>query len=128
MPKRKGLPTEAEIARYEMLEMFLNSTFIQIKEFAKRKPAEGLNQIKIASLNRILSPIKELMKSEPSHPFLDLLDEDPIPTYSDAVVTLAQFQAAMEYFKSIYFGSTSVIGSPSWLTYENPGYKYKDVL
>jgi hypothetical protein len=58
----------------------------------------------VTSLNRILNPIKEVMKSEPTSEFLDLLDEDTIPSYSDAVLIIAQFQAAMRQFRSTHYG------------------------
>jgi hypothetical protein len=52
--------------------------------------------------NKILSKAKAILKDDPSVEFLDLLDEDSLPTNSDAVMMLAQFIAAMEQFKSKY--------------------------
>ena len=61
------------------------------------------------------------MRNEPTVSFLDLLDEDTIPSYSDAVLIIAQFQAAMQQFKSVYFGKTERLGDYRWFTQENPG-------
>lgn len=128
MAKKKidnsNLPSEAEIATYEMLAKLLDSSFIELKEFSKKKPDELLNKFKVTSLNRILSPIKEVMRNEPTALFLDLLDEDTIPSYSDAVLIIAQFQAAMRQFKSVYFGSTERHSASRWFTKENPGKHY----
>lgn len=124
---QKNLPTEAEIATYEMLAKLLESSFIELKEFSKKKPDELLNKFKVTSLNRILSPIKEIMRNEPTASFLDLLDEDTIPSYSDAVLIIAQFQAAMKQFKSVYFGRTSNLSEARWFTRENPGTHYKSI-
>jgi hypothetical protein len=117
----KDLPTNAEISTYEMLAKLLDSSFIELKEFSKKKPDELLNKFKVTSLNRILSPIKEVMRNEPTALFLDLLDEDTIPSYSDAVLIIAQFQAAMKQFRSVYYGQTERHGNSRWFTNENPG-------
>lgn len=123
---KDNLPTEAEIIKYEMLEKLLDSSFNEMKEFSKKKPDELLNKFKVTSLNRILSPIKDVMKNEPTAEYLDLLDEDTIPSYSDAVLIIAQFQAAMKQFKSTYYGRDSSYGSLRWFTRENPGTNYKN--
>jgi hypothetical protein len=123
---KKAFPTEAEILKYQMLEKLLDSSFIELKEFSKKKPDEHLNKFKVTSLNRILNPIKDVMKNEPTSEFLDLLDEDTIPSYSDAVLIIAQFQAAMKQFKSIYYGRESYSSDWRWFTKENPGKNIKD--
>jgi hypothetical protein len=121
----KNLPTDAEIIKYEMLEKLLDSSFIEMKEFSKKKPDELLNKFKVTSLNRILGPIKELLKNEPTVSFLDLLDEDTIPSYSDSILIIAQFQSAMAQFKSTYHGKTTEYErSRRWFTKENPGTHY----
>ncbi len=120
-----NLPTEAEVVKYEMLEKLLNASFIEMKEFSKKKPDELLNKFKVTSLNRILGPIKELLKNEPTVSFLDLLDEDTIPSYSDSILIIAQFQSAMYQFKSTYNGRTTQYeSSRRWFTQENPGTHY----
>lgn len=116
--KQLNYPTEAEIVKYEMLEKLLNSSFLEMKEFSKKKPDELLNKFKVTSLNRILGPIKELLKNEPTASFLDLLDEDTIPSYSDSILIIAQFQSAMAQFKSTYYGYDS--HKHRWFTKENP--------
>jgi hypothetical protein len=124
MSKKKeneNLPTDAEIVKYEMLEKLLGTSFIEMKEFSRKKPDELLNKFKVTSLNRILSPIKDVLKDEPTAGFLDLLDEDTIPSYSDAVLIIAQFQAAMKQFKSTYFGRAEKYKDHRWFTQENPG-------
>lgn len=120
----KTLPSEADIIKYEMLEKLLNASFIEMKEFSKKKPDELLNKFKVTSLNRILGPIKELLNNEPTISFLDLLDEDTIPSYSDSILIIAQFQSAMFQFKSNYNGRTTQYGSNRWFTKENPGKHY----
>lgn len=124
--KDRNYPTEAEVLQYKMLDELLASSFSELKEFSKKKPDELLNTFKVKSLNRILSPIKEIMRNEPTANFLDLLDEDTIPSYSDAVLIIAQFNAAMAQFKSLYFGKQTQFGDYRWFTKENPGKHYND--
>jgi hypothetical protein len=117
-------PTQADIVKYEMLEKLINSSFTEMKEFSKKKPDELLNKFKVTSLNRILGPIKELLKNEPTISFLDLLDEDTIPSYSDSILIIAQFQSAMHQFKSNYHGRSTQFENRRWFTQENPGTHY----
>ncbi len=124
--KERNYPTEAEVLQYKMLDKLLASSFSELKEFSKKKPDELLNVFKVKSLNRILSPIKEIMKNEPTSNFLDLLDEDTIPSYSDAVLIIAQFNAAMEQFESLYYGRESQFGEDRWFTKEKPGKHYRE--
>ncbi|WP_129659336.1 hypothetical protein [Bacteroides fragilis] len=123
--KEYNYPTESEVVKYLMLEKLLASSFAELKEFSKKKPDELLNTFKVRSLNRILNPIKEIMKNEPTSEFLELLDEDTIPSYSDAVLIIAQFNAAMLQFKSTYYGREEQYGDDRWFTKENPGEDYR---
>jgi hypothetical protein len=123
--ENKRYPSQADVVKYEMLERLLDSSFIEMKEFSKKKPDELLNKFKVTSLNRILGPIKDLLKDEPTISFLDLLDEDTIPSYSDSILIIAQFQSAMEQYKSTYNGKTTQYeSSRRWFTKENPGTHY----
>ena len=118
------LPTQAEINTFEMLDKLLESSYIEMKQFSNKKPDELLNKFKVKSLNRILEPIKNVMRNEPTATFLDLLDEDTIPSNSDAILIISQFQAAMKQFKSVYYGRNEMHGNPRWFTQENPGSHY----
>lgn len=122
----RNYPTEAEVLQYRMLNKLLASSFSELKEFSKKKPDELLNSFKVKSLNRILSPIKEIMKNEPTSEFLDLLDEDTIPSYSDAVLIIAQFNAAMKQFEALYYGREEQYGDDRWFTKENPGKHFRE--
>jgi hypothetical protein len=131
MAKKKitnpNLPTKATVEKYEMLSSLLHSSFHEMKEFAKKKPDELLNKFKVTSLNRILLPIKELLKDEPTSSFLDLLDEDTIPSYSDSIIIITQFQSALDQFRSRYYGRTGeFLSSSRWFTKENPGMHYQE--
>jgi hypothetical protein len=111
-------PTLKEVAEYEMLLELLISIISEMKEFSKKKPDEPLNKNKVKIINRTLTPIKELLKSQPTIGFLDLLDEELLPSNSDAVLMTGQFHAAMKQFKDKYYGMDGY--SRRWFTEEQP--------
>lgn len=115
------LPTQAEIDTFEMLDKLLDSSYIEMKQFSNKKPDELLNKFKVKSLNRILEPIKSVMRNEPTAAFLDLLDEDTIPSNSDAILIISQFQASMKQFRSMYYGRNEMHSNARWFTKEKPG-------
>lgn len=53
--------------------------------------------------NRVLEPLKELFKHEPSHKFLDTLNKDDMPTNSDVVLIVSQYETAIKEFKNRYY-------------------------
>lgn len=88
---------------YEVTEPLLGAMYGEFKEFSKKKPDETLNPPKIRVVNRLLSRCREVLESETSLSFLDLLDEDEMPQNSDVVLTLSQYVAAMRQFRSTYY-------------------------
>jgi hypothetical protein len=113
------LPTKAQVAQYKMLDDLLNSVYIEMKEFSKKKPDEPLNKFKVKNVNRVLEQIKEILVNEPTLQFLDTLDDDALPSNSDAILVIAQFKASMERFQKRYYIRTGS-GSSSWNTRESP--------
>lgn len=117
----QNLPAEESVQRLDMLSGLLNSAILEMKEFAKKKPDESLNLTKIKLLNRILTPLKEILSTDPSGVFLDLLDEGMIPSNSDCVLILGQYSAAIGQFKEKHYGWDGL--DHRWFTKENPGAK-----
>lgn len=58
-------------------------------------------------INRVLEQLKEILRNQPTIEFLYLLDEDGLPTNSDAVLILGQFRASMDQFRKIFNGKTT---------------------
>jgi hypothetical protein len=113
-----NFPTQAQVETYQMLAPLLLSIVEEMKEFSKKKPDEPLNKFKVKLINRALTPIKQILSSEPTDAFLDLLDEDSLPSNSDVVLIVGQFQAAMARFKTKF--NRYANGSYHWVTKENP--------
>jgi len=117
----QNLPSEADVNKYEMLEKLLASIYEEMKEFSKKKPDEPLNKFKVKNVNRVLEQVKEIMKDEPTNEFLDLLDDDSLPSNSDSILIIGQFNAAMAQYRSKYFRKyQSGIGHNIWSTQEKP--------
>lgn len=123
--KNNMLPSKADTVKFEMLSELLYSLILETKELSKKKPDEALNKLKIKMINRVLEQVKEILKKEATDEFLDLLDETAIPSNSDAVLILGQFRAAMDQFRSKYFGKSSDFGPLHWFTKENQASHYK---
>jgi response regulator RpfG family c-di-GMP phosphodiesterase len=121
--KRKneeGLPTDDQVAKFEMLSGLLNSIFFEMKEFSKKKPDELLNKLKVTTVNKVLSQIKEILLSEPTVEFLELLDDETLPSNSDAVLIIGQFRAALNHFKERYYRYDRFESESRWFTKESP--------
>ncbi len=122
MTKRRtdlsNLPDERDIQRYEMLVPVLTKMQGELKELSKKKQDEALNELKVKMVNRVLTQIKDLMKEQPTSQFLDLLDSDTLPSNSDAVLILSQYEAALEAFRERYYKWDGT--DHRWLTKENP--------
>ncbi|ULO04815.1 hypothetical protein H1230_16850 [Paenibacillus sp. 19GGS1-52] len=89
-----------------------------MREFSKKKQDGILNPLKVRVLNRLLADIKDILSSDQSITYLDLLDDELLPQNSDAVLILGQFKAAMEQFKAKYYGYDN--GIYRWRTVERP--------
>lgn len=97
------LPTEKNIEDYKLLKDMLHSQKKEFDLLSKKKADGQLNPMKIKMVNRILEPLKELCKQEQSHKFLDTLNEDEMPTYSDVVLIISQYETAIKEFRSKYY-------------------------
>lgn len=118
----RHLPTQGEVDTYEMLHPMLEKMANEIRELSKKKQDGALNELKVKMINRVLTQIKDLLKNESSVQFLDLLDTDILPTNSDAVVVISQYDAALSAFKDKYYGQDEHYRN-RWFTKEEPDTK-----
>jgi len=101
--KQNWLPTEKNIADYSLLTDMLYAQRQEFGLLSKKKSDGQLNKMKIKMVNRVLEPLNELLKNEPSHKFLDILSEVDMPTNSDVVLIISQYEKALLNFKNKYF-------------------------
>ncbi|WP_096703266.1 hypothetical protein [Magnetospirillum sp. 15-1] len=102
--RRSDVTTAERAAAYDALEPLLNAMFREFQELSKKKPDGVLNKNKINVVNRLLIDVQKVLDDEPNRSYLDLLNEDDVPQYSDVVITLGQHVAAMAAFHSRYHG------------------------
>ena len=126
------LPTEKNIEDYNLLRAMIISQKNEFDLLSKKKADGQLNKTKIKMVNRVLKPLKELFEKEKSHTFLDILDDDEMPTYSDVVLIISQYLTAIGDFKKKYYLkdvylSTDYSDKLRWMTEEFPFDYYKNV-
>lgn len=106
MAKKKNveeyLPSKADVMKFIMMYDFLESAYIEMKDFSKKNPDTTLNDRKVKSLNRILKDIKDLLANEPTASYMETLDEEMLPSNSDVVLTMSQYRSALENYRKKY--------------------------
>ncbi len=126
-----GLPTEKNIEDYKLLKDMLHSQKKEFDLLSKKKADEQLNSMKIKMANRVLEPLKELFEHEESYKFLDTLNEDEMPTNSDVVLIISQYETAIKEFRNRYYlrdeyQSSRYSSTTRWMTKECPPDHYAD--
>lgn len=96
------LPSKSDVMIYIMLYDFLESAYVEMKDFSKKNPDAPLNDRKVKSLNRILKDVKKVLSDEPTASYMDVLDEEMLPTNSDVVLTMSQYRSALENYRKKY--------------------------
>ena len=104
MKKNTGEKTTKEmVARFEATLPLLGAMYSELQELSKKKPDATISKSKIQVINRLLRDIQEILKNEDQAKYLDLLVEDDLPQYSDVVLMLSQFVAAMTAYRAKYY-------------------------
>ncbi len=101
--KKQILPTEQNVKDYNFLKDMLKSQKIEFDLLSKKKADTQLNPLKTKMMNRVLVPLKELFKNEESFAFLDILSEDDMPSNSDVVLIISQYETAIKKFSLKYY-------------------------
>ena len=71
---------------------------------------------KVKIINRVLNDLLQILKPEPAGKYLEVLDDESLPQISDAVLTMVQFESALNSFESKYH--RYIEGSHYWITEE----------
>lgn len=100
--------TQNQVDQFELLHPLLQATYFELQELSKKKPESPLNTYKVKTINRVIEPLKELLKDEPVFGYLDVLISDDLPTNSDVVLILSQYKKAMGMFQSKYYDEYSL--------------------
>lgn len=128
MKETNWLPTNDQVQEFKLLRDMLRSQKTEFDLLSKKKADGQLNTTKIKMVNRVLEPLKVLLKHNPSHKFLDTLIEDDIPTNSDVVLIISQYETATDMFADKYYGyDKHKHGTQRWITVEFPSDFYAEV-
>ncbi|MCX2495250.1 hypothetical protein OQX63_17300 [Pedobacter sp. PF22-3] len=103
MKNNKKQISEADIEEFDMLQPMLKSVYVEISELSKKKQDGSLNSAKVKIINRLLVKVQNVLRNEPMIELLDLLDDDALPSNSDATLIIAQYTTAMKHFKDKYY-------------------------
>jgi hypothetical protein len=111
--------TQQKADAYDGLSAPFHHMAKELKALGMKKPAETLSANKVKFINRILADIQEITKLEPAARYLDLLDEEALPQYSDAILILSQYEGALSAFHGRYFGYLGHDLGHGWRTKRN---------
>jgi len=120
MEKKTQLPSNSDVTNYKMLNELVEAVYIEMKELSKKKPDDLLNKFKVKSVNRVIEKLKVLLKEEPTVEFLDILDEESLPSNSDTVLIISQHIAALKQYKDRYYKYDKGSYEHRWYTKEHP--------
>ncbi len=100
-----------EREQFDLLSGLLVALANEIAILVKKQPDGLVNAFKVGQINRVLNPLKDIMKDEPSTVFLDVLAEvesgsktdKSRNTYSDAALILSQYREACGEYRAKYY-------------------------
>ena len=110
--------TDEQVGLYNTINPLIHSIFNELKDFSKKNQNDPINLTKVKMINRLLVDAQIILKDEPSIDYLDLLEEEQLPSISDAVLIVSQYVSALKTFHSEHYHYDSVLGY-SW---DNPGH------
>ena len=94
--------TEKAVAIYEATSGIFSGLIKEVRELSRKKPDAAMSKAKVRLINRALVELDKILKDEPEGQFLDQLDEEDLPQYSDAVLVMVQYETAVAAFSSRY--------------------------
>ncbi|WP_333852799.1 hypothetical protein [Epilithonimonas sp.] len=111
--------TENQMSEYSLLKPLFSSLLNEVKELSKKKPDDAINNFKAKTINKILERVKKLLADEPTIEFLDIIDIDSLPSNSDIVIIMVQFEAALAKFYYKYTKGSKWSSNRQWDTDED---------
>ena len=104
MKQTKRSTTRAKASSWVVVMPLLDAMYLEFKELSKKNPQSAISKGKVKVVNRLLETCRQVLADEASLAFLDLLDEDQLPQNSDVALGLSQYSAAMNQYRSAYYG------------------------
>ncbi|MES2439972.1 MAG: hypothetical protein V4584_12925 [Verrucomicrobiota bacterium] len=106
--------SQNQVDLYETTNPLLEAMYREMQELSKKKPEATLSSAKVKLLNRLLEDLRLVLANESGLKYLDLIDDEALPQYSDVVLMLSQYDAAMKSFFQLYYGYDSLKQTHGW--------------
>lgn len=100
--------TDDAVAIYEATSDVFAGLIKEVRELSKKKPDATMSKAKVRLINRAIAELDKILKDEPEGQFLDQLDEEELPQYSDAVLVMVQYETAVNAFSNRYHRRVNV--------------------
>lgn len=100
----KVTTSQQSVERYEAIHEVFAALFRETKDIGKKKHEATLSEAKVRMINKVLEDIRLMAKDEPERKFLELLDDETLPQFGDAVLIMAQYEAVLKTFKERHYG------------------------
>ena len=95
--------TDAKVAEYEASHSVFASLLDEVKELSKKKPDASMSAGKVKIVNRVLENLLMVLEGQPDAKYLEALDDDDLPQFSDAVLVMVQIKSALESFRGRHY-------------------------
>lgn len=121
MTEFEHITTDAAVKIYESATGVFEALLHEVRELSKKKPDATLNKSKVKVINNVLSDLMSILDRQPEGKYLQMLEDSDLPQVSDALMMMAQFNAALEAFHSRhykYVKSGYNTGANHWITEE----------
>lgn len=106
--------TREKVDAFEAVIGVFSELFKELKDLGKRHPGATLGATKVKIINRVLEDVRSCLFGEPDYKYLDLLDHDDLPQYSDAILILSQHEGALKSFKARSHGYRRSTQTTDW--------------
>lgn len=120
MSEFEHVTTDAAVATYHAATGVFTALLHEVRELSKKKPDATMSPSKVKLINKVLDDLLTVLKDDPEGRYLHRLEDDDLPQVSDALLMMAQFDAALDAFRKRYFQSVKVGYSREhhWITAE----------
>lgn len=104
---------------YDAVISVFTELFKELKDLGKKKPDATLSTSKVKMLNRVLTDVAACLEGAPDHKYLELLDDEALPQYSDAILMLSQYDGALKAFRERHYGYQPQLSDHAWFIQDN---------
>lgn len=105
--------TQEKAAAYESVIDVFRELFKELKDLGKKKPEATLSSAKVKLINRVLEDVILCMEGQSFAKYLEVLDDEALPQYSDAILILSQHEGALQAFRERHYGYYD--GTTQWV-------------